>query len=782
LAAVHPLQPVMVVAGIAAIGGVRPPTEGARAKRSGSRYVLGDLLGRGGMAEVFAGHAVGDHGFQKPVAIKRLLPELANDEVFVERLIEEAKLLVGMQHGNIVSVLDLAREGDDVFLVMEFVDGPSLRQLFKARGARGLSLGVATYIVQSAAGGLEFAHARPGGAIIHADVSPSNLLLTTSGEVRVADFGIARREGLGQGVVEGKWAYMAPEQARGEPLSPRSDVFALGVVMYELLTGQHPFGRAVTANERDDQMRVIPPRVVKPTVPLGLDTICMRALAHDARERYGRMQQLIDALVEERFASGYREGASDLAQAIREVAPKSDVGSPRTMHTDRPVTIVTRSLLREVTPVRRPSYPIRPLGPLDPPPRDAFPPVPTMDAQTAARIADPPPPPPDEFAAGPASGAQTTARVFDQVALAHAADVAAALLEIPAMLRADGTPMPPFRLSQVALPGDELASVVGGHTFTGRSAAAAADGSSPRWAIGVLAAAALFGVIAAVASQVGPDRTRAGAAIAAVQGHGSPHRSAEDPTTKLDGLVEAAPSKPDRAAEVARQIPTFEPTISDTLPPAKDPAPAHQEATRQDATRQDATRQDAARQDAAPAHHDGAAEPSHQGNAPAPKDGALAPHDTAAHPDPAPAHQDGAGERARPEIAAPDGAATPSDGAAAPRDVAPNRRDAPPSDDPGSTGADGARGQDSPRRPARKTTAVKDTSKRKPDGFLSVQTVPWAWVTVGSQTKETPSARFTLPPGSHVVKLYNSENGVTKTRHVVIESGKMKNLNERMDQ
>ena len=112
---------------------------------------------------------------------------------------------------------------------------------------RGLSLGVASYIVQAAAAGLEFAHARPGGAIIHADISPSNLLLTTSGEVRVADFGIARREGGGHGIVEGKWAYMAPEQARGEPLTPRSDVFALGVVLYELITGAHPFGRQVTA-------------------------------------------------------------------------------------------------------------------------------------------------------------------------------------------------------------------------------------------------------------------------------------------------------------------------------------------------------------------------------------------------------------------------------------------------------------------------------------------------------------------------------------------------------
>src|SRR5690242_17827584 len=291
------------VAGTTAIGGARRPSTDGSSKRAAGRYVLGDLLGRGGMAEVFAGHSLGDHGFQKPVAIKRLLPELASDHVFVERLIEEAKLLVGMQHGNIVSVLDLAREGDDVFLVMEFVDGPSLRQLIKARGARGLSLGVATYIVQSAAAGLGFAHARPGGAIIHADISPSNLLLTTSGEVRVADFGIARREGFGHGVVEGKWAYMAPEQARGEALTPRSDVFALGVVLYELVTGQHPFGRAVTATERDDQMQVIPPRVVKQAIPPGLDAICMRALAHDPRERYGRMQQVNDALAEERWTN-----------------------------------------------------------------------------------------------------------------------------------------------------------------------------------------------------------------------------------------------------------------------------------------------------------------------------------------------------------------------------------------------------------------------------------------------------------------------------------------------
>src|SRR5687768_2451742 len=261
------------------------------------------------MAEVFAGYSVGDHGFQKPVAIKRLLPKLANDTVFVERLISEAKLLVGMQHGNIVSVLDLARDGNDVFLVMEYVDGPSLRQLLMGRRARLLPLGVTSYIVQSAAAGLEFAHARPGGAIIHADISPSNLLLTTSGEVRVADFGIARREGGGPAAVEGKWAYMAPEQARGEPVTPRSDVFVLGVVLSELVTGIHPFGGAhLTSNGRDSRPRnVVPPRVVRPHVPAGLEEICLRSLAHDPSQRFARMQHLIDAIVEQRFANQWRE-------------------------------------------------------------------------------------------------------------------------------------------------------------------------------------------------------------------------------------------------------------------------------------------------------------------------------------------------------------------------------------------------------------------------------------------------------------------------------------------
>ena len=314
------------------------------------------------MAEVFSGYVLGSHGFQKPVAIKRLLPERAKDRVFVDRLVREAKLLVGMQHGNIVSVLDLARDGDDVFLVMEYVDGPTLGRLLKARGSRLLTLGSATYIVQAAAAGLEYAHARPGGAIIHADISPSNLLLTTSGEVRVADFGIARREGGSTGRIEGKWAYMPPEQVRGEPLTPSSDVFALGVVLYELITGHHPLGRKVTYDERDGgHIRIVPPRAVNPAIPLGLDAICMTALAEDPRDRYARMQHLIDAIVDERFANQWREGASDLAVAIREVASDTVpvVSPPRTQRT---VTLATHSLISQPRPVTSATVIIPPPG------------------------------------------------------------------------------------------------------------------------------------------------------------------------------------------------------------------------------------------------------------------------------------------------------------------------------------------------------------------------------------------------------------------------------------
>jgi hypothetical protein len=534
-------------------------------------------------------------------------------------------------------------------------------------------------------------------------------------------------------------------------LTPRSDVFALGVVLYELLTGQHPFGRAVTANQRDDQMRVIPPRVVKPTIPHGLDAICMRALAHDARDRYGRMQQLIDALVEERFANGYREGASDLAQAIREVAPKSDIGAPRTMHTDRPVTIVTRSLLREITPPRRgsaPSHPSAPdapprrassptappppvapypLGPLDPPPRDAFPMQPTIGPQVVRRLAEdlPPPngfpmeptmgvqttamfaepPPPDDFPMQPSSGSQTMAREIDQVALAEAARAAAAMFQLPNVLRVEGTPIPAFRMSTPALEGDELASVVGGHTMTGHGGAVAVEPRGHRWTIAVLAAAALIGVGAAVAIQLTP-------------GHD-------------DGLMQLPPSHA-------------------STPPATSPEPSPARAEQSPGPAE-------AAQVTPPAAAQPAAQPSGQ---PTATDTSVPPNTAPASPEAAPAS---------PEVAPVPPAAAPAPPATVP---------ASDSTVPGAAPSTEPRTPDG--RPNSQRPANRETGKHKEPGILSVQSVPWSWVTVAGQRKETPD-KFYLPPGTYVVKFYNQDNGVRKTEHVTIEAGKRLNLNEEME-
>lgn len=501
-------------------------------KRQG-RYVLGDLLGRGGMAEVFSGHAMGSHGFQKPVAIKRLLPELANDHVFVERLIGEAKLLVGMAHGNIVSVLDLARDGDDVFLVMEFIDGPSLRQLLKARASRGLPLAITAFIVQSAAAGLEYAHGRH---IIHADISPSNLLLTTSGEVRVADFGIARREGNGAGVVEGKWAYMAPEQARGEPLTPRSDVFALGVVLYELVTGQHPLGRQITADERESgPMRVVPPRVVKPGLPAGIDQICMKALAHDPRDRYASMKALADALMDERFANGWRESASELAQLIRE---STGAGEPaperRTQHTDRPVTIVTRSLISQSKPAApdlsawSEPIPTRPSSP-----RVMRREPDSLEKTSERRASRPSVPQIMPMVSGLESGART-----GMGWMAAPAQVTAA----------------------------EMASVHGGSMATGSAQVVLAE-KSPRWQVGVLGVAALVGIGAAIAIQLAPDHANKASAepLAAVP---SP-AAVQPPPTVVEVPVPVAVTTPAPAPVAA---PAVEPAPVPVV--AEEPKPA----------------------------------------------------------------------------------------------------------------------------------------------------------------------------------------------------------------
>ncbi len=264
------------------------------------------------MADVFAGVLVGAEGFARPVAIKRMVPELCRIPAFGRLFVREARLAALLHHPNIISVLDFDRDHEDrYFLVMEFIDGVDLRRL--ADTGR-LPPHVSAYIVAEVLGALTHAHEfvsddRPVG-IIHRDVSPHNIMLSWDGGVKLVDFGIATAiaaTGLsfvnslgGDAEARGKLAYMSPEQALGVELDGRSDVFACGIILHELLTGRRLFAaadrRATLA--RVLEARIPSPRLKVPEVPNDLEAVCMRMLARDRRRRHLSARQALCELLD----------------------------------------------------------------------------------------------------------------------------------------------------------------------------------------------------------------------------------------------------------------------------------------------------------------------------------------------------------------------------------------------------------------------------------------------------------------------------------------------------
>jgi serine/threonine protein kinase len=265
------------------------------------RYDLLARLGAGGMGEVFLGRATGAAGFEKQVVIKRILPQLAGDERFVRRLLEEGKLQVQLQHSGIVQVLDLGEIGGVPYLVMEYVDGRDLRELFSL--SRTLDVGPSAEVVVSILvhllEALDYAHGATdtSGAsmgIIHRDVSPANVIINTRGDVKLADFGIARvadQHGLSMpGAVQGKFAYMSPEQASGQEIDARSDQFSAGVMAWELLTGNRPFDGA-TDMATLERIRTEDPGSLGDAWPQGafeVVTVVDRLMAREPEERFER--------------------------------------------------------------------------------------------------------------------------------------------------------------------------------------------------------------------------------------------------------------------------------------------------------------------------------------------------------------------------------------------------------------------------------------------------------------------------------------------------------------
>jgi hypothetical protein len=293
------------------------------------RYVLKERLAQGGMGEVFRAVAVGEHGFEKPVVVKRILPAHAGRDDLADLFIAEANLMTRLAHPNIVEVLDFGRgEHRDYYLVLELVEGVDLGRLSRAFAARGelFPVPLALFVVAQVLRGLHHAHtklAAEGGVLVHRDVSPSNVLCSTEGEVKVADFGVAlvsqRGAGpAGDGVV-GKPGYMAPEQFAGGLVDPRADVFSTGVVLYQMLTGALPFtGDTPEAQQeaarRGERRRA---RDVRGEVSEELEAIVARALAPSPDARFGDARAMAQAIAGLGDRGQRIAGGDDLAEAVR---------------------------------------------------------------------------------------------------------------------------------------------------------------------------------------------------------------------------------------------------------------------------------------------------------------------------------------------------------------------------------------------------------------------------------------------------------------------------------
>lgn len=287
------------------IGRPEDPTQVAGGTRVG-KYVLDAPLGVGGMAEVFKGRTVGAEGFERPVAIKRVLPDASRNPAFSEMFVAEARLSARMQHLNVVAVLDFNRDEEGrLYLVMELVEGRDLDSILESGR---LPYSIVIYTIVEVLRGLGYAHDLPLGAdgvrgLVHRDVSPHNVLCSWSGAVKVSDFGIAKaRQATAASasmVIKGKPAYMSPEQINGAPLDGRSDLFAVGVMLWQMLTGEHLFA-ASSMTETFARVllgTITPPRALVPEVPADLEAVTLRLLEREPERRFATAEDAIDALL-----------------------------------------------------------------------------------------------------------------------------------------------------------------------------------------------------------------------------------------------------------------------------------------------------------------------------------------------------------------------------------------------------------------------------------------------------------------------------------------------------
>jgi serine/threonine protein kinase len=336
------------------------------------KYLLTDLLAIGGMAEVYRAKIFGASDFEKEMVVKRILPRFAQNPSFVQMLIDEAKIAVSLTHGNIVPIYELGELEGSYYIAMEYVEGKTLLDVLRDAHTRQSSIPWSTclHVAAEVARGLAYAHSRKDSkgaplALIHRDINPRNIVITASGEVKVLDFGIARastkRHQTASGVIKGTPGYMSPEQMYGQSIDQRTDIYCLGILLFELLTLRRLFPVwDVTEMRQVFEAGPIPAVSTLCGSPAALDAIVLKALAPRADDRYQSAQDFEEALRQALASSGQAVTSFGLARELR-VDTSAAPAAPTALPLAR-----TKTPLPHATPA--PHIPTLPLaaGPMTP--------------------------------------------------------------------------------------------------------------------------------------------------------------------------------------------------------------------------------------------------------------------------------------------------------------------------------------------------------------------------------------------------------------------------------
>jgi serine/threonine protein kinase len=364
------------------------------------KYYLLEKINTGGMAEVFRAKAFGVEGFERLVAVKRILPNIAEDKEFIRMFIDEAKLAVQLNHANIAQIFDLGVVDASYYIALEHVHGRDLRAMFdRCRNAgEPMPVSQACFIIMKVCEGLDYAHNKRDQAgrelhLVHRDVSPQNVLVSFEGEVKLIDFGIAKAAGKGSktqaGILKGKFGYMSPEQVRGIPIDRRSDVFSCGIVLYELLTGERLFvGESdFSTLEKVRNVEILPPSTYNRRIPDELERIVLKALAKDPEERYQNAIDLHDELQAFVYTAGEFYSRKDLAAWMKKTFGREIEEETAKLESYRQLKAPASEAPPPPAIARTPTGQRPPSGPVTTPVRKTNPPA------SAVGGTKPPPPP-----------------------------------------------------------------------------------------------------------------------------------------------------------------------------------------------------------------------------------------------------------------------------------------------------------------------------------------------------------------------------------------------------